>query len=167
MSRSLGFDPGAAKGTAWALYDDEADRLQVGTLSLPYDACLLDYFRLAIDLIHETCPDVVGIETQYAPRLPANQESRMDKSRALAALYATAAAALKLAYIRGLLAGAALTTQVALVELHPTTVKQAITGSGKATKEQVKRMVETLYGKRLGEDRADAAAVAVAALRRA
>jgi crossover junction endodeoxyribonuclease RuvC len=91
----------------------------------------------------------------------------MSKEQALTALYATAAAALKLAYVRGLLAAAVIAEEVRLVEVHPMTVKVAITGNGRATKAQVKQMVETLYGMKLGEDRADAAAVAVAALRRA
>jgi Holliday junction resolvasome RuvABC endonuclease subunit len=167
MSRSLGFDPGLSKGIAWALYDDDADTLEVGTLKLDGGEDSSAYYNMARNLIEETRADVVGIETQYAPRLPATQTARMSKEQALTALYATAAAALKLAYVRGLLAAAVIAEEARLVEVHPTTVKVAITGNGRATKEQVKQMVETLYGKKLGEDRADAAAVAVAALRRA
>jgi Holliday junction resolvasome RuvABC endonuclease subunit len=165
--RSLGIDPGVSKGSAWALYDSDDDSLRVGTLKLTDDKDLWQYFSLVIDLIHETRADVVGIETQYAPRLPANEVNRLSREDAMGRLYAIAAAALKLAYIRGLFVGAALTCQCSIAQVHPTTVKQAITGNGRASKEQVKAMVEALFGKRLGEDRADAAAIAIAAVRRA
>ena len=166
MSRCLGFDPGVSKGCAWALYDSDTDALEVGTLKVEADD-LPAYFGLAVALIREKRADTVGVETQYAPRLPVVETLRLSKEALMGRLYATAAAALKLAYIRGLLVGAALVCECAVAEVHPTTVKAAITGTGRASKDQVKRAVEALYGKRLGEDRADAAAVAIAAPRRA
>ena len=163
--KALGFDPGAKKGTAWACYDSDEDTLTAGTLR-PGDE-LVSYYSQACDLMRIYEPDVVGLETQYPPRLSPKHTVMAEPTKLFGVMMSMGAAAIKLGYVRGLLVAASYSMGVPVVEIAPASVKLALTGSGRASKEQMKAMVEQLYGKRLGQDRADAAAVAVAALRRA
>ena len=74
-----------------------------------------------------------------------------------------AGSALKLGHARGVILLVAALNNLELHEFAPRAVKQAVTSSGKASKEQVQRMVKTLL--RLTEepqqDAADALAVAL------
>jgi crossover junction endodeoxyribonuclease RuvC len=74
-----------------------------------------------------------------------------------------AATALKLGQARGVALLAAVRAGLEIHEYAPASVKQAVTGSGRADKKQVKMMVETLLNQRfdLPEDATDALAVAI------
>lgn len=93
-------------------------------------------------LIAEHRPDVVALEKVFFAK--------------------NAASALKLGQCRGVVLVAAGRAALPLAEYSPTTIKQAVTGSGRAHKEQIQKMVRLLL--RLPEDpQADAAdALAVA-----
>jgi len=74
-----------------------------------------------------------------------------------------AASALKLGQCRGLVLAAAARARLPVAEYAPTAIKQAVTGSGRAGKEQVQQMIRMLL--KLPEiaqsDAADALAVAL------
>ena len=176
---ALGIDPGGKKGVAWAVYDDEADHLTVGMEKpCPGEEAVHSAHRIADRLIADYSVWVLGIEVQHIPRLP---QSAMpgDRTKALGIIYAQAAAALKLAEVVGACKAAAHYNGTKVVDLQPATIKQAITGKGNASKEQVRKMVLALFGARmtlvrnprekkvLREDEADASAAAIASLRRA
>jgi crossover junction endodeoxyribonuclease RuvC len=74
-----------------------------------------------------------------------------------------ARAALQLGHSRGVLILAAAQRGLEPFEYPPATVKKAVTGSGSADKEQVRKMVSLLVGAELDgpADRSDAVAVAI------
>ena len=175
---SLGLDPGGKKGTAWAVYDSESDWLTVG-VEKPREwqdpAC--SAWEMVGSLVVRHKVTVVGVEVPHIPRLPKSALPH-EHEKLLVVIYAQGAAALKLAEVVGACKAAAYEHECRVVDLQPATIKQAITGKGNASKEQVRRMVETLYGARmemvrnprekkvLREDEADATAIALAAQRR-
>jgi len=63
---------------------------------------------------------------------------------------------------RGVLLLALVQAGIPAAEMTPAEIKRAVTGSGGAEKEQVRRMVGALLGRRLALDAADAAAAALA-----
>lgn len=63
---------------------------------------------------------------------------------------------------RGVLLLALVQAGVPTEEITPAEIKKSVAGSGGAEKEQVRRMVASLLGRRLALDAADAAAVALA-----
>jgi crossover junction endodeoxyribonuclease RuvC len=63
---------------------------------------------------------------------------------------------------RGVLLLALAEAGVPAEEITPAEIKKSVAGSGTAEKEQVRRMVASLLGRRLALDAADAAAVALA-----
>ncbi len=75
-----------------------------------------------------------------------------------------AQSALKLGQARGCALTAAAMKQLPIFEYSATLVKQTVTGSGRAEKEQVQRMVKAILGKPLvftREDASDALAIAI------
>ncbi len=74
-----------------------------------------------------------------------------------------AMSALKLGHVRGALMVVASLTDTPLAEYTPTHVKQAVTGGGRAQKNQIQLMIKMLFGlaEIPQEDAADAMAVAV------
>ena len=74
-----------------------------------------------------------------------------------------AASALKLGQARGVALLAAAQAGLPIHEYAPAQVKRAVTGSGRADKDQVRQMVETLLGRKidLPADATDALAVAI------
>lgn len=177
--RSLGLDPGGQKGLAWAIYDSETDCMTVGMKKPGNEQDPAVAAAEAVSsLIVAYKPEVVGIELQHIARLPQSVLPH-ERAKLLGMIYAQAASALGLAQVVGACKVAAQWHDIPVVELQPATIKQAITGRGNASKAQVRGMVETMYGSRmelvrgprehktLREDEADAAAMAVAAQRRA
>jgi len=74
----------------------------------------------------------------------------------------SARAALQLAHARGVVLAVLASAGVEVVEYAPATVKQQVTGSGRADKEQVRRMMVRLLGQELQhrpQDLTDALAV--------
>jgi crossover junction endodeoxyribonuclease RuvC len=102
-------------------------------------------------VLKEFSPTVMGLEDLYA-------EYRFPRS------------ALKMAHARGVIYLAAALADVPVVDIAPSAVKNAVTGSGRASKDQVQRAVQRLYN--LAEtprppDLADAIAIATAVAYRA
>ncbi len=175
----LGIDPGGAKGLAWAMYDDKWDDLTVGMEKVRDGmdpSCSASRFVERCIRSHPVI--LVGIEVPHINRLP---KSAMPEQREklLGAIYAQGAASLKLAEVVGACKASAWGCQVAVVDLQPAQIKQAMTGKGNASKADVREAVRRTYEGRttlirgprerrvLREDEADAAACAVAALRMA
>lgn len=72
--------------------------------------------------------------------------------------------AIKLGMARGVILLAATLREIPTFEYSPSTAKISVTGSGRASKEQVERMVRCLLGlkeKTIPEDAADALAIAI------
>jgi crossover junction endodeoxyribonuclease RuvC len=146
----LGIDPGSS-ATGYGIVESASGRLRVlahGTIVPPSRLPFLDrlpYVAAAIDsLIREIAPDGAAIEDAFHAR-----NSRV---------------ALKLGCVRGVALLPILRARVPVFEYAPRLVKKAVTGSGAAEKEQVRRMVRLLLG--LGEeplllDASDALAVAI------
>lgn len=146
----LGMDPGTTiMGYGIILIKDkEIKLLQYGVIKLSkytnHAIKLSKIFERVLQLIEEYHPDEVAIE---APFFGKNIQSMLKLGRA-----------------QGVAMAAALYRDVPIVEYAPKTVKQAVTGNGNASKEQVAAMVERLVNQKLDAqffDATDALAVAL------
>jgi crossover junction endodeoxyribonuclease RuvC len=154
-ARVLGIDPGLVR-TGWAVLEPIGLRARVlghGTISPPQDAPLPARLaagaRCLREVLAELKPDLVALEEIFtAPRHPRS--------------------ALLMAHMRGAICLVLEETGLPILPLTATTVKQRLTSSGHASKEQVQRMVQRLTdldstaGMRF--DETDAIALALAAL---
>jgi crossover junction endodeoxyribonuclease RuvC len=146
----LGLDPGLAI-TGWALIDSDGGRVtlrEAGYWSTPARAeegrRLLTLWESFGGLVARQPPQAVALERLYFSR---NVSTAMAVSQA-----------------RGVLVCAAWRAGLELHEYTPGQVKQAVTGSGAAPKQQVGRLVRMLLGNRVPiapDDVADACAVAI------
>jgi crossover junction endodeoxyribonuclease RuvC len=153
--RALGVDPGLVR-TGWAVVDSQGQRAGVvahGVITPPVTAELPARLAAgAADLrrvLQEHQPQLVALEEVFtAPRHPRS--------------------ALLMAHMRGVICLVMQEAGVPIVALTATTVKQRLTGSGHASKQQVQRMVEHVTGLQAGErmrmDESDAIALALAGL---
>ena len=154
--RILGLDPGSLH-TGYGLIEKRGSTLlalEAGRFSCAADLPLPD--RLAelaasvAELLARTLPDLAVLE---APFLGKSSRSLIVLAQARGALLATIAG-------RG----------VAIREYSPAEVKMAVTGSGRADKGQVSRMVRLLLAlkaeERLAKDATDALAVAICGAQR-
>lgn len=153
--RVLGIDPGSLH-TGYGVLEKQGSRiiaLAVGRISSPRSRALPD--RLAVlssearDLLERWQPDLVVVETPF----------RGINSRSL----------IVLAEARGALLAAAALFGAAIAEFSPAEVKAAVTGNGRAGKDQVARMVRILLaldGEPLTADSTDALAVALCCAQR-
>ena len=153
--RSLGIDPGLVR-TGWAVVDPlgrQATVVAHGVIAPPTSADLparlADGARQLREVVQAYRPDFVALEEVFtAPRHPRS--------------------ALLMAHMRGAICLVLEEAGVPIVALTATTVKQRLTSSGHASKEQVQRMVlrltglESTDGMRL--DETDAIALALAGL---
>lgn len=126
-------------------------------------------------LLYSSCIETSS-KDDFSSRLliVANEISRVIKefdpdTIAIEELYFTnnAKTALRVAEVRGMLIYLAVSLGVALVEYNPLAIKIALTGYGRATKEQVMRMVEKLVRfpeKKMLDDEYDAIALGLTAL---
>lgn len=146
----LGMDPGTTiMGYGVIMIKDkEIKLLQYGVIKLSkytnHAIKLTKIFERVLQLIEEYLPDEVAIE---APFYGKNIQSMLKLGRA-----------------QGVAMAAALYRDVPIVEYSPKTVKQAVTGSGNASKEQIAAMVERLVNQKLEAeffDATDALAVAI------
>ena len=103
--------------------------LQYGVITLSkyesHELRLKKIFERVISLVEEFHPDEVALE---APFFGKNVQSMLKLGRA-----------------QGVAMAAALARQVPIVEYAPKKVKQSVTGNGNASKEQVARMLMTLF----------------------
>ena len=143
----LGVDPGS-RATGWAVVDFAAAPRLVSAGVLRPPAALPFAGRLAF--LHGALAEVVAREKPHAAVV----------ERVFAGVNAQSLIALGEA--RGVLLLALAEAGVAAAEITPAAVKRAVAGAGAAEKEQVRRMVAALLGRRLALDAADAAAAALA-----
>ena len=145
--RILGVDPGS-RATGWALVSFGTPlRLEgAGVLrppaGLPFERRLLWLREALAGIVSRMGPDAAAVERVYAG---VNPQSLITLGEA-----------------RGVLLLALAESGIAVAEITPAEVKRAVTGTGAAEKEQVRRMVASLLGRRLPLDAADAAAAALA-----
>jgi len=144
----LGVDPGSI-ATGWALVTGSPERprvLAAGVIKVPASRPFGE--RLAT--IQDRFVEILG---EYRPTLAAVEAPFHG---------ASARSALQLAHARGVILAALSRAGVETVEYSPAAVKKTVTGSGRATKEQVAYMVERLSGtKSTSHDLTDAVAVAL------
>jgi crossover junction endodeoxyribonuclease RuvC len=153
--RILGLDPGSFH-TGYGVLEGRGGRfaaLAVGRISTPRGAALparlAQLSREARDLLSRWQPDLVVVESPF----------RGINSRSL----------IVLAEARGALLAAAALHGATIREFTPAEVKAAVTGNGRAAKDQVARMVRLLLAldsEPLASDASDALAVAICCAQR-
>jgi crossover junction endodeoxyribonuclease RuvC len=148
--RILGIDPGS-RTTGYGVVDADGSALrcvECGVVavaaSLPLELRLAEILKGLLEVAEELRPQVAAVE---------------DVFHAI-----NARSALALGQARGVALAAAALAGIRVHAYPPSVVKQAVTGRGRATKEQVGRMVRLLVGLRREPraDAADALAVAIA-----
>lgn len=146
--RILGIDPGSRR-TGFGIIERSGSRclgVEYGTLNLgagDMHARLLSLHRRLDELIRRARVDALAVESVFQGRNPSS--------------------ALKLGQARGVVLVVAGLNGVEIAEYAPAQVKQAVTSSGRAEKEQVQRMVQMILGLSSPppQDAADALAVAI------
>jgi crossover junction endodeoxyribonuclease RuvC len=145
--RILGVDPGS-RAAGWALvtFAPGPALEAAGVLRPPAGLGFAGRLRFLRDglaaVVHARRPDVASVERVFAG---VNPQSLITLGEA-----------------RGVLLLALAEAEVPVAEVTPAEVKRAVTGAGAAGKEQVRRMVAALLGRRLPLDASDAAAAALA-----
>lgn len=149
MSLILGVDPGSRK-TGFGIINAVGDRheyITSGVIRLPTDENLPRR-------IQTLCQSLTELIQQYCPQQVAVEEVFMAKN---------AGSALKLGQARGAAIAACVAQDVEVAEYTARQIKQAVVGTGAASKTQVQHMVKTLL--RLPalpqEDAADGLAAAI------
>jgi len=147
--RVLGIDPGSVCA-GWALAGGRGQTIRFeagGVLRPPRGADLPTRLRFLHDelaaITERLKPDAVAVESVFHAK--------------------HARSALVLGHARGVLLLAATCTSAPVFEYAPAQVKKAVTGSGRAGKEQVRKMVGLLAGEAVvgPHDQSDALAVAI------
>lgn len=148
--RLVGVDPGS-RHTGWGVIEvvgSELRLIECGVIHAAKDAKtfsdrLVTIYDELRALLAEWEPQAAAVETVFHAR---NAQSALKLGQA------RAAALLALAH-----------AQVPVAEYTPTAIKSAVTGSGRAPKDQVARMVEILVGKThtVRHDATDALAIAI------
>jgi crossover junction endodeoxyribonuclease RuvC len=151
----FGIDPGSRR-TGWGAVRMEGSRLiflDCGVIAASLEeglaARLADIYASLTAALREQAPDRVFLESIFHHK--------------------SAKSALILGQARGVALLAAAQTGRELGEVSPAEVKKAVTGSGRAEKEQVQEMVRILLGlpQRAQADASDALAIAIAGAARA
>lgn len=145
----LGIDPGTRR-TGYAVIETGPDipyLLESGTLApsprQAFPERLLEIYRGLFDVVERFQPDEIAVESVFVKH--------------------NVSAALKMGHMRGVALLVAALHEIQVGEYSPAEVKQAIVGSGAASKDQVKFMVRALLrlAEAPAEDEADALAVAL------
>jgi crossover junction endodeoxyribonuclease RuvC len=149
--RVLGVDPGS-RVCGYGVITVEGPRryryVECGVLTAPprapAEARLGEIARSLVELVREVAPDALAVEDVFSHINPRS--------------------ALALAQARGTVLAVAGMAGLPVFSYAPARVKQAVTGRGRASKDQVARMVRVLIGLRRTprSDAADALAVAIA-----
>ena len=127
--RILGIDPGS-RLTGFGIVDFEGDRptyVTSGTVRSPdgsFPDRLKRIFESVHDIVAEYRPDVVAIESVFMAK--------------------NAGSALKLGHARSAALCATFAFEVDVFEYAPREIKQAVVGTGSASKEQVQHMIVSL-----------------------
>ena len=146
--RILGIDPGS-RMTGFGVLDFVEERPTyvasgaVKTLEGDFPERLKSIFNAVTEIVNEYRPDIVAIESVF-----------MQKN---------AGSALKLGHARSAALCATFAFEVEVFEYAPREIKQAVVGTGSATKEQVQHMVSSLLklDRAPQADAADALAAAI------
>jgi len=147
--RILGLDPGS-RICGYGVIDEAAGELsyvECGVLTAPEDRAMearLGEIACGLrEVIGELRPEIVAVEDVFVHQNPRS--------------------ALALAQARGMALAVIGLAGLRVASYPPALVKQTVTGSGTATKEQITRMVKTLLGLRSAPraDASDALAVAI------
>jgi len=147
--RILGIDPGS-RTTGYAVVDAQGATLRCAecgvvavSARLPLERRLAEILNGLREIVDELRPDVAAVEDIFHA--------------------VNARSALALGQARGVALAAAGIAGLTVYAYPPSVVKQAVTGRGRATKDQVARMVRLLVGltRAPRADAADALAVAV------
>ncbi len=151
--RVLGIDPGFGR-MGVAIVEGDHHRFKalmhdcIETSSkLPFAERLLMLHDVVCRLIKEYAPDCMGLEKLFFFK---NQKTAME-----------------VAQVRGMLIALSATHHLALKEFTPLQVKQTLVGYGRADKQQVQKMVQTVFKFKSApklDDAADALAIAWCAL---
>lgn len=153
--RVLGVDPGTAV-TGWGVIerrDGRVEHLAHGAVTMHARQTLAGKLAAIHTALSELCrewrPDVVALEQSFVGR---NVQS-----------------AFRLGEVRGVAMLAAATAGILVAEYAPATVKLAVTGTGRAEKDQVQRAIarELRVVERMVPDAADALAIALCHLQSA
>jgi crossover junction endodeoxyribonuclease RuvC len=142
----LGVDPGS-RAAGWAVVEFGAKTrlVSAGVLRPPASveiAPRLLFLRERLrEVVERERPDVAAVERVFSGK---NPQSLITLGEARGVLVLTLAEA-----------------GVPVTDITPAEIKKAVTGTGGAEKEQVRRMVEALLGRHLPFDAADAAAAAL------
>jgi len=148
LTRVLGIDPGS-RVTGYGVIDVDGSRLRyiasgsIRTTQGEFPDRLGEIYEGVLSLIHAHAPQEVAVEEVFLAR--------------------NANSALKLGQARGAALAAVVTNRIQVNEYAARRVKQAVTGTGAATKQQVQHMVRVLLsldGSPAG-DAADALAIAI------
>ncbi len=150
----LGIDPGLAN-TGWALVERNASKLRVidcGTFRTSPRTAHPERLRELFDAVNEIARrdgvEGAAVESWF--------------------IHPVSKAAMGMAEARGAVIAAVGVADVSVAEYPPTEIKLAVTGSGRADKNQVRAMVERLTGATPASDHAaDAVAAAICHLHRA
>ncbi len=147
----LGIDPGTATtgyGVVARAGDGAVSLLECGVVrtapTSPLPLRLRAIFEGVVEVLERTRPDVVAVESAFYAK--------------------NARTALVLGHARGAILLAATLRELRVAEYAPAEVKNAVAGTGRATKEQVQYMVKQLLRLKdvpRPEDAADAVAVAL------
>ncbi len=146
--RILGIDPGS-RLTGFGVLDLEREKAvyvasgTIKSLDGDFSARLKQIFESVSEIVAQYQPDVVAVESVFMAK--------------------NAGSALKLGHARSAAICATFAYDVEVVEYAPREIKQAIVGTGAATKEQVQHMVVSLLQLE-GVPAADAADALAAAL---
>jgi crossover junction endodeoxyribonuclease RuvC len=128
--RILGIDPGLV-ATGYGVITADGDRMEclaAGVIrpdSTALDARLLQIHTALTGLLHEFIPDAIALEDLFT-------------------VYNHPKTAVLMGHARGVICLAAAQRAVPVINIAPTEVKRAVTGHGRASKEQVQRMVQGL-----------------------
>ena len=147
--RLIGLDPGL-RNTGWGIIDfieNKITWIASGTISPKTNVTLPERLRT----IHE---EVSKILEKYNPNSGAIEEIFVNKNPQ---------ATLKLGMARGAAITACSVNNIYLKEYSPTVIKQAITGSGRASKDQIGAMLKILLPgcNYSSNDESDALAIAI------
>ncbi len=130
--RVLGIDPGLAK-TGWGLVDSDGNRhrhVDHGLIETqpdqPPEKRILVLYRELSSLVNAYNPAAMGVETLYFVK---NISSAMPVAQA-----------------RGIALLVAAQNDLKLCEFEPATIKQSVTGSGRADKKQVQSLIQLILG---------------------
>lgn len=147
----MGIDPGS-NHCGWSVYVGTEYR-DGGCICLRGDRMQrLTRLSKSLDaLFGEWRPNVVGVETVWVPR------RRQSAAQ-------VAQTSVKIGEVRGVVISAAIRAGATWVDVAPATAKKALTGSGKATKEQMQQFAKMILGVDVNEHQADAMGVAEAAM---